>query len=205
MELKNYIMPIFRRAGDQSSFAGTAFCIPGHLLTASHVLQQPVTYYVRNGEDYHPLEHILWTPRQVAATDKLGYDVAIYPLGDMPSPLSLSDKDAEKDDELQVLCWQMIDGRPQQVFTPCIVRGDADEDGYFQISTARRITHGSSGSPVYRDGKVYGILTMGRDYYENRAGFPGIPVQHHALMHRLEENTCWVFKTSHIKRFMHNG
>lgn len=194
-------MPIFRRAGDERSFAGTSFCIAGHLLTAGHVLQNPVTYYVRNGEDYHPLEHILWHP-QVVADDKMGYDVAIYPLGDMPSPLSLSDKDAEKDDELKVLCWQYKDGRLQQVFTPCIVRGDADEDGYFLISTSERITHGASGCPVYKDGKVYGILTMGRDYYENTQGFAGIPPQYQGLMHRLEENTCWVFKTSHIKRFM---
>ena len=202
MEVKNYVMPIFRRAGDERSFAGTAFCIDGHLLTASHVLQSPMTYYVRNGDDFHPLEHILWSPRQVVADDKLGYDVAIYPLGDMPSPLSLSDKDAAKDDELEVLCWQMRDGRPVQVYTPCIVRGDADEDGYFQISTAERITHGASGCPVYKDGQVYGILTMGRDYYENTTGFAGIPLQHHGLMRRLEENTCGVFKPSHIKRFL---
>ena len=202
MEVKNYVMPIFRRAGDERSFAGTAFCIDGHLLTASHVLQSPMTYYVRNGDDFHPLEHILWSPRQVVADDKLGYDVAIYPLGDMPSPLSLSDKDAAKDDELEVLCWQMRDGWPVQVYTPCIVRGDADEDGYFQISTAERITHGASGCPVYKDGQVYGILTMGRDYYENTTGFAGIPMKHHGLMRRLEENTCWVFKTSHIKRFL---
>ena len=202
MELRNYIMPIFRRAGDERSFAGTAFCIPGHLLTASHVLQTTATYYVRNGEDYHPLEHLMWTPRQVMADDKLGYDVAIYPLGDMPSPLSLSDKDAEKDDQLEVLCWQFKDGRLQQVYTPCIVRGDAEEEGYFQISTAERITHGASGCPVYKDGKVYGMLTMGRDYYENTGGFAGIPPQHHRLMRRLEENTCWVFKTSHIKSFL---
>ena len=96
----------------------------------------------------------------------------------------------------------MKDGILQQVYTPCIVRGDADDEGYFQISTAERITHGASGCPVYKDGKVYGILTMGRDYYENTSGFAGIPPQHHRLMHRLEENTCWVFKSSYIKRFL---
>lgn len=202
MEVKNYVMPIFRRAADENSFAGTAFCIPGWLVTASHVIQTTNTYYVRNGEDYYPLEHIAWKPRQVMADDKLGYDVALYPLGEMPAPLSLSDNDVHKDDELDVLCWQMIDGRPQQVYTPAVVRGDADEDGYFQIATARRITHGCSGCPVFKDGKVYGIITMGRDYYENKGGFAGIPPQHHRLMQRLEENTCWVFKSSHIKRFM---
>ena len=205
-EIKNYVMPIVRRAFDDRSFAGTAFCISGHLLTASHVLQTAQTYFVRNGEDYHPLQYIMWQPSQVQAVDKLGYDVAIYPLGEMPSPLSLSDKDTEKGDELEVLCWQMRNGRLEQVLTPCIVRGNADEEGYFQISTAQRITHGASGCPVLKDGKVYGMLTMGRDFFETpRGGFMGIPRQHQGLMRRLEENTCWVFKTSHIKRFMPKG
>ena len=195
-------MPIFRRAGDERSFAGTAFCIPGKLVTAAHVLQSPRTHYVRNGSDFHPLEHILWQPRQLMANDKLGYDVALYPLGDMPSPLSLSDNDADSGDELEVLCWQMIDGRLKQVYTPCVVRGDDDEEGYFKIATAAPITHGASGCPVYKDGRVYGILTMGRDFYENTGGFPGIPQQHYGTMHRLEKNTCWVFKSSHVKRFM---
>lgn len=203
MDIKNYVMPILRRAGDEQSFAGTAFCIEDHLLTAGHVIEKAQTYYVRNAGFDFPLEHVMWWPRQLQADDKLGYDVAIYRVGTLPSPLSLSDKDAVKGDELEVLCWQMRNGRLQRVSTPCIVRGDADEEGYFQISTAQRITHGASGCPVLKDGKVYGMLTMGRDFFETpQGGFMGIPRQHQGLMQRMEENTCWVFKTSHVKRFM---
>ena len=203
MEIKNYVVPVMRRAGDERSFAGTAFLIENNLLTAGHVLDRVQTYYVRNAGFYFPLEHIMWWPRQVQAEDKLGYDVAVYPVGTLLSPLSLSDKDTGKGDELEVLCWQMRNGKLEQVLTPCIVRGDADEEGYFQISTAERITHGASGCPVLKDGKVYGMLTMGRDFFETpRGGFLGIGAQHQRLMQRYEENTCWVFKSSYVKRFM---
>lgn len=203
MEIRNYVMPILRRAGDERSFAGTAFCIENQLLTAGHVLDNVQTYYVRNAGYDFPLEHIMWWPRQLQAEDKLGYDVAVYPVGTLLSPLSLSDKDAVKGDELEVLCWQMKNGHLEQVQTPCIVRGKADEEGYFQISTAERITHGASGCPVLKDGKVYGMLTMGRDFFEApNGGFLGISRQHQGLMQQLEENTCWVFKTSYLRRFL---
>lgn len=203
MEIKDYVMPIVRRAGDERSFAGTAFCIHGQLVTAAHVLDWGRTLFVRNGEDYHPLQHIMWQPRQVQAEDRMGFDVAFYGLRDMASPLSLSDKDAEKNDELEVLCWQLVGGKLQQVHTSCIVRGEDNEDGYQMISTAARITHGASGCPVFKDGKVYGILTMGRDFFEMPSGgFMGIPRQHQGLMQRMEENTCFIFKTSHIRRFL---
>lgn len=201
MELNDYILPVLRRAGDDRSFAGTAFCIEGHLLTAGHVLQSPATYYVRRGSDCLALDFSRWTPRQMIADDKLGYDVAIYPSA-LPSPLTLSDSDARKHDELELLCWQFIAGRPQQVATQCVVRGDADEDGYQLISTTIRITHGASGCPVFKNGKVYGMLCMGRDDYQYSGAFAGISPQHHQLMHRIENNTCWIFKSSHIKRFM---
>lgn len=201
MELTDYIMPILRKAGDERSFAGTAFCINGHLLTAGHVIQSPMTYYVRHGENYMALDFSRWTPRQILTDDKLGYDVAIYPSG-LPCELTLSGTDPYKNDHLEVLCWQFEDGQLRQVYTPCVVRGEADEDGYFLISTTRRITHGASGSPVYKDGRVYGILAMGRDFYQHTGPFAGIPPQSQRLMHRIEENTCWVFKSTHIMRFI---
>ena len=201
MNISDYVIPLTLDE-NEGSFQGTAFCIENYLITAGHVVRYVRNYHVKSENKYSELYFNNWIPKQIPAKDKLGYDVAIYPIVGLESPLSLSDEDAEKDDELDVLCWQFKDGRLQQVFTPCIVRGDADEDGYFQISTAERITHGASGCPVYKDGKVYGILTMGRDYYKNHDGFTGIPPEYRHLMQKFEENTCFVFKTSHIKRFM---
>ena len=101
-------MPIFRKCGDERSFAGTAFCVDGYLVTAGHVLNMVQTYYVRNGNDWHPLQHELWIPRQFPDTDKRGYDVALYPIPGLKSPLSFAEEDAEPLDELEVICWQWL-------------------------------------------------------------------------------------------------
>ncbi|MBQ7690067.1 MAG: trypsin-like peptidase domain-containing protein [Muribaculaceae bacterium] len=194
MDINSYVMPVFRRAGDERSFAGTAFCIDGYLATAGHVLTNPVTYYVRNGADWHPLEHLMWRPRQLPSSDQHGYDVALYPVPGLRSPLSLAERDAEPDDELDVVCWQWKPDGLQQVVTRGLVLKEPDEEEYLRIATVDRITHGSSGCPVFRDCKVYGILTMGRDAVDTAGMTP--------LKSQIERNTCWAFKTSYVRRFM---
>ena len=59
MLIANYIMPLFRQCGDERSFAGTAFCIDDYLITAGHVINTEATYYLRNGQDWHPLQSLL--------------------------------------------------------------------------------------------------------------------------------------------------
>lgn len=200
-EIRKYVMPLFRRSGDERSFAGTAFCIDNWLVTAGHVIDEPRTYFVRNGVDYHPLEFERWTPRQLAASDRLEFDIALYPLPGLHSPLTLAPADAVRNQALELICWQWRGNGVKQVATDCLHTGDADIDGYFRMSTVERVTHGSSGCPIFADGLVYGIMTMGRDRFESKDGFARSAPEHRHLMQRFEENTCWVFKTSHIRRF----
>ena len=194
IDVNSYVMPVFRRAGDERSFAGTAFCIDNYLVTAGHVLTNPPTYYIRNGEDWHPLEHLMWIPRQLPSSDQHGYDVALYPVPGLRSPLTLSEHDAEPDDELDVVCWQWKPEGLRQVVTQGLVLKEPDEEGYLRLATVERITHGSSGCPVFRDGKVYGILTMGRDAVDTTGMAP--------LKGQLERTTCWAFKVSRVRSFL---
>lgn len=189
-----YVMPLFRRMGDERSWAGTAFCIDDYLITAGHVIGEEITYYLRNGDDWHPLQHDRWIPRQLPGDDKHGYDIAIYPIAGLKSPLMLAEADAQPHDELDVLCWQWTADGLRRVATRALVLNESDEESYLRIATTDRITHGSSGCPVMRDGQVYGIVTMGRDHVDTGGMSP--------LHQRLQQNTCWVFKTSHIRRFM---
>ena len=193
-ELSHYVMPLFRRMGDERSFAGTAFCVDDYLITAGHVINQEQTYYLRNGSDWHPLQFDQWVPRQLPGDDKHGYDIAIYPIPGLTSPLSLADDDAEPHDELRVICWQWLPAGLQQVDTQCLVLDERDEQGYLRIATVDRITHGSSGCPIVRDGRVYGIVTMGRDHVDTTGMAP--------LNRHMQQNTCWAFKVSRIRRFM---
>lgn len=190
-----YVMPIFRQMGNERSFAGTAFCIDDYLVTAGHVLSYKAPCYVRNGNDYHLLHFDNWMPRQVPTDDHTGYDIALYPIPGLRSPLSLASNDAEPNDHLHIVCWQMRGLAPEQVTTQGLVIKDRDLEGYFRLATVAHITHGCSGSPSFGDdGKVYGMITMGRSNVDitNLAPLP----------RQMEQNTCWAFKTSHIKRFV---
>lgn len=190
-----YVMPIFRQMGNVRSFAGTAFCIDNYLVTAGHVIDSALVYYVRNGNDFHVLEHDKWIPNVLPADDRLGYDVAFYPVPGLKSPLSLATSDAERNAHLEVLCWQMKPAGLLQIYTKGLMLRDADETGYQHIATVDHITHGCSGCPVFdSDGKVYGMITMGR----NDAG----PKNLAPLPRQMAQNTCWAFKTSHIRRFL---
>lgn len=190
-----YVMPIFRQSGNERSFAGTAFCIDDYLVTAGHVLTYPVTCYVRNGSDYHPLHFDQWIPQQLPTDDHTGYDIAFYPIPGLKSPLSFVESDAEPNDHLNVLCWQMRGIRPLQVSTQGLVIKDHDLEGYFRLATANYITHGCSGCPAFgSDGKVYGMITMGRSDVDAKNLAP--------LSRQMEQNTCWAFKTSYLKRFL---
>ena len=190
-----YVMPIFRRDGDPRSFAGTGFCIDNFLVTAGHVLSSPSTYYVRNGNDYHALNFDMWIPEQLPADDRMGYDVAFYPIPGLKSPLSLAPSDAEPNDSLDILCWQMKPNGLQRIATQGLVIKEPDEAGYLRIATIDHITHGCSGCPVFdADGRVYGMVTMGRSSVDAKNLAP--------LPRKMEQNTCWAFKASHIKSFM---
>ncbi len=188
-------MPIFRQMGNVRSFAGTAFCIDDYLVTAGHVIDSQQVYYVRNGNDFHVLEHDKWIPRILPADDRLGYDVAFYPVPGLKSPLSLATSDAKRNAHLNVLCWQLKPQELLQVSTQGLVLQDAEEAGYQHISTVEHITHGCSGCPVFDgDGKVLGMITMGRTSVDAKGLAP--------LPRQMAQNTCWAFKASHIKRFM---
>ena len=190
-----FVMPIFRQAGNERSFAGTAFCIDNYLVTAGHVIDTQMVYYVRNGNDYHPLVHKKWIPEVLPADDRMGYDIALYPIPGLKSPLALANVDAEPNDSLDILCWQMQPGGPQLVATQGLVIKEPDENGYLRLATVNHITHGCSGCRIFdSDGQVYGMVTMGRSNVDPKGLSP--------LSRQMEQNTCWAFKTSYIKRFM---
>lgn len=205
-DIGTWVVPLFRRAGDERSFAGTGFVTRDYLITAGHVLTGLDTIYGRAGDTYFEMKRDLWLPHGVEASDKLGWDVALFRINAPASPFTLSASDASKHDELEVICWQMRGGKPVQVTTRCLVVGeDEHTDGYFVVATTEGITHGASGCPVFRDGKVYGLLAMGRDTYELPAGVRGGSVEGRRLLERFGKNTCWVFKSSHALRFVPQG
>ena len=194
MDLESYVLPLFRRRGDERSFAGTAFCIDGYLVTAAHVIDSESTYYAMSNGYWIPLEFSRWIPQQPVEVDKRGFDAAFYPAPNLKSPLSLADDDATVNDELEVVCWQWRPEGLSKVVTQSLVLDEPDDRSYLRLSTVDKITHGSSGAPVIADGKVYGIIAMGRDFI-NTTGL-------HPLNQRLEQNTCWAYKVSQMRQLL---
>ena len=193
--VKPYVMPIMREFGKERSFAGTAFCVDDYLVTAGHVLEPGKTFYVRNCNDYHVLEFDKWVPEQLPASDRTGYDIAMYPAKGLRSPLKFATEEPKPNDELEIVCWQLLPDGLKQVVTRGLVIKERDEEAYIRIATVEHITHGCSGCPVMdKEGRVYGIITNGRHVTE----MPGVS----QLTRKMEENTCWAFKASHIKRFV---
>ncbi len=192
--LSIYVMPVYRREGDERSFAGTAFCVEGYLVTAGHVLDADKRCYARTaGGRYYPLDYDRWLPRQLPAADRTGYDLAFYPVEGLHSPLVIADVNAGRNDSLDIVCYQWNGERAYRVDTSCIA-GDVNDEGYQTIITADRITHGSSGCPVMSGNVVHGILTNGRDHVETTGMAP--------LRQRMEHNTCLMFTAEYIRRFM---
>ena len=88
-----------------------------------------------------------------------------------------------------------VPGSRQAVAESNLVIKDPDLEGYFRLATVDHITHGCSGCPTFGDdGKIYGMITMGRSDVDVKNLAP--------LPRKMEQNTCWAFKTSYIKRFM---
>lgn len=201
--ISDFVLPVSLEK-NEASFVGTAFVVSDFLITAGHVLGDYRDYYARYCGNYLTLSPDKWIPQLAPAADKLEYDVALYRAHAPQSPLVLAPDgdDVAPDDELELVCWQRTGGKLRQVSTRCLTLGDAQVDGYFKIATVGRITHGSSGCPVMKDGKVYGIVTMGRDYFELSDDMRSMSPRARQVMQVMGRNTCWVFKTSHIRRFI---
>lgn len=202
-DITEAVVPVFRNALGDRSWAGSSFIIDNYLITAGHVLAYDQDCYVALGGELVCLSHDQWIAGQVPIDDFTGFDVAIYPMQGIRSSLSLASDEVVPHEELTITGWQRPRHQLLQVTTSCLVLGDDGQDeAYFKIATADRITHGASGCPIYRDGKVYGLLAMGRDTFEMPAGLGYLTPNESRMRHDMELNTCWVFRSSHIARFM---
>lgn len=202
-DIASCVVPIFG-SPHHHWFCGTAFCIDGFLITAGHVLSRPKSYFTSLEGQLVELLPQRWTPKLVVANDRLEFDVAIYPFPGLKSALSLADfYDDEPQEELQLLCWQRKPQGLVEVRTRGISMGDTDEEAYFKLATVEQVFPGCSGCPVFdANGIVHGIVTMVNTQFKVQQQPWGITPHERDLMQTMGERTCWVFKASHIRRFL---
>lgn len=205
MDISEYILPVFQHP-DESFFIGTSFCVGNYLITAGHVCSMPSMYYVKDGDEFHelfPQECIL----RIRPEEKDGImnDIAVYHIPGLGSPLELSDEIPARGDELECYCWQNVGSiSPYRVKTEFLVTGNCDYRNYFKGANPKGITHGSSGCPLLKDGKVVGMLTIGMDKvvhsseYISRLRADGLNEDEIKSLLLLDKNTCYIQTASHI-------
>lgn len=149
-------------------------CLVGHLfITAAHVIEQRPVQWDFNGTTITLAKEdaALYQYDRTPA----GADVAVFSMPGMHSPLELDTATPEVGTPLDTISYERIT-EPQEgdtIFTrqpkerfemregrATITQVDGN---FFLCDTSIILKQGESGSPVFRDGKVFGILHGGRD------------------------------------------
>lgn len=159
-DVRDYVLAV---CGDDnvSSFQGTALCIENYIITAGHVLPHHQSFSLYDGENL--LEFIPKHNSFVYLSEgKNEIDLMVY-RESCKSPLKLACELPVDGTKMGIVCWQRNEDVLEQVSCGCTIkRYDPDKKRFYALMD-RRITHGSSGCPVVKDGLVYGVLTDGYD------------------------------------------
>ena len=154
---------VFAVCGDDnvSTFQGTAFCIEDYIITAGHVLPHSQMFSLYDGEMYYE-KYPNFTGFVCLPSEKEKIDLTVYKESNK-SPLKLASKLPLVGTKMGLVCWQKNEETLEQVSCSCTIKGYDSSKKRFYALIDRRITHGSSGCPVVKDGLVYGVLTDGYD------------------------------------------
>lgn len=172
MNMKKYV---FRNSDDLTN--GCGVLVGNFFITAAHLLEVRTFILQIAGETFKLKKEdaIVWENRQ--AED--GGDIAVFRLDKCCSPLELDDEMPQTGMLLESFSY---DHRTEGCFDPknifakeqkewfeevsCSAGINAVAGNFFQCHTSVVLKQGSCGSPVFRNGKVFGIL---------HGGHPGEP------------------------------
>lgn len=198
--IEDYVIPLFFEP-DMSAFIGTAFLIDNYLITAGHVVPNFRTYYVKNNNEFYPLDPYNWRIRLFQNEIKHN-DIAIYRFDGVKSPLSLSAESPHNDSVAKIICWQQNGDSISQIDTDSLILGKDVNTNFYKLATIVRITHGSSGCPILQGNKVVGMLTMGNDScimdYKGLLDDGLLPDDIYRKQ-KLYDNTCYILRPEFIK------
>ncbi|WP_346998107.1 trypsin-like serine peptidase [Bacteroides cellulosilyticus] len=153
--MKQYIYPILNRNYTDGSglFIGNLFITAGHVIDEA---QEP--YIICNGASISLAKDnaILFYNHNTAD----GYDIAVYQIDGVESELYLSDRQPTVSMELVSASYKTTALGKELLVCNVTIREEI-EGNYFYADTNVILTPGSSGSPIMKDNRVYGILCRG--------------------------------------------
>lgn len=139
---------------------GCGVMVGDMFITAGHVIYKCVNPSIRwNGKKIPLINPIVFHNDE---NDSDSYDIAVYSIPNANSPLILSDVVPPKGDVLKSCSWRFLG--EEYVECNAVVNG-LKEGNYYAAETDEQLKPGSSGSPVFLNGEVVGILCAGN--YKN--------------------------------------
>lgn len=180
-KLHKYIIPIYQQdysASNGSIFSGqmidspigNGFFADGFFFTAAHVIEEAEYPYIKIGKDRIFLnkdDSIIWRSISSEATNKYvnknNGDVAVYYIEGIKSPFKLSNTPPVLNDKLESCYYYDNDwhyaigtvGNDESWFSGNFFGWKTD------FHSAHPTSGGSSGSPLYKNNTIYGILHGG--------------------------------------------
>lgn len=151
-KMKQYVLSIISDNYNE----GCGVMVGDMFITAGHVISECENPRIRwNGKRIALINPIVFHNDE---NDSDGYDIAVYSVPNANSPLVLSDVVPEKGDVLKSCSWRMLG--EEYVECNTVVNGLKDRN-YYASETDEQLKSGSSGSPVFLNGEVVGILCAG--------------------------------------------
>ena len=155
MDFKQYVIHII---SDNYNF-GCGVLVGNSFITAGHVIEESVNPRIKLSDDT-----IFLTNPIVFHNDNYaeGYDIAVYNISEANSPLQLASSLPLSGDNLKSCSWRVIPEGNEYLECNAVVK-ELQEGNYFYCDTDVQLKPGSSGSPVFKEGKVIGILAKGQE------------------------------------------
>lgn len=134
--------------------------VGNYLITAGHVMDTIEDPFVQIDNTNISLDHsrkIIWRNDN----DENGYDLAVYHIPEKNSSLKLMTTYPKKGQELDSVSYRMSNNGYDKV--KCKMEVNDICGNYFTAYSNINLKAGTSGSPVFYNGKVAGILCLGNN------------------------------------------
>lgn len=137
---------------------GCGFFLGGFFYTCAHVVEICDNPYIVVDSKKVPLGSPVFLRYDEKNSE--GYDIAVFNLPIVESPLAFVGVWPAAGECLDSISWRTVPQGSEFVSCRATVRAE-QENNYFFADTDVNLCEGSSGSPLVRGGKVYGMLCAG--------------------------------------------
>lgn len=162
---KKHITPILCSNGTS---CGCGFFVGNLFITSGHVIANMPEPHIIIASRIIPLVKKTQVAYQNNPDDANGYDIAVFKIDGIGSDLEFCSEDIETGMRLDSISFLETNQGTESIFCTADVLGeDMREGNYFGVETSKSLKAGCSGSPVFHNGKVAGIITKGNNNGDN--------------------------------------